>query len=75
LDVLGYYVQTSDDRREFDEAGEALAYARELAHERALGAAIRSGADNPQVFMEEVTDGLDTFRIKAKAMGNPRLAR
>ena len=43
--------------------------------ERALGAALRSGADNPQVTVIEETDGLDTFRIRAKAVGNPRLTR
>jgi N-methylhydantoinase A/oxoprolinase/acetone carboxylase beta subunit len=75
LEVFGYYVQAHDERREFEELGEALAYARTLSQERALGAAIRSGADNPQVTIEELTDGLDTYRIRAKAIGNPRLTR
>jgi N-methylhydantoinase A/oxoprolinase/acetone carboxylase beta subunit len=75
LEVLGYYVQASDERCEFAELGSALAHARALSRERALGAAIRSGADNPQVTIQERTDGLDTIRIRAKAMGNPRLAR
>jgi N-methylhydantoinase A/oxoprolinase/acetone carboxylase beta subunit len=75
LEVIGYYVQASDERRQFDEVGDALAYARALGRERALGAALRSGADNPQVMVEELADGLDTYRIRAKAVGNPRLAR
>ena len=93
LEVLGYYVQTSEggwhrprgqkasersttsERREFEELHDALACARALSQERALGAALRSGADNPQVVVEELTDGLDTYRIRAKAMGNPRLTR
>jgi len=75
LEVFGYYVQASDERIEFEELGEALAHARALSQERALGAAIRSGADNPQVTVKETTDGLDTYRIRAKAMGNPRLVR
>jgi N-methylhydantoinase A/oxoprolinase/acetone carboxylase beta subunit len=75
LDVLGYYVQTSDERQEFEAADDALARARSLSQERALGAALRSGADNPQVVIEELVDGLDTYRIRAKAVGNPRLAR
>ncbi len=74
LDVIGYYVQTSDGRQEFEEAGQALARARALSRERALGAVLRSGADNPQVVMEERVDGLDTYHVRAKAMGNPRLA-
>jgi hypothetical protein len=75
LEVLGYYVQARDERHEFEEVDEALAKARALSEERALGAALRSGADNPQVTVEEMTDGLDTYRIRAKAIGNPRLAR
>jgi N-methylhydantoinase A/oxoprolinase/acetone carboxylase beta subunit len=74
LEVLGYYVQSDEARHEFEAAHEALAHARALSQERALGAALRSGADNPQVVVEELSDGLDTFRIRSKAMGNPRLA-
>jgi N-methylhydantoinase A/oxoprolinase/acetone carboxylase beta subunit len=80
LEVFGYYVAvpgadptTGDWRREFEELGDALAYAHTLSQERALGAAIRSGADNPHVTVLELTDGLDTYRIRAKAVGNPRL--
>ncbi|MBN1657528.1 MAG: hydantoinase/oxoprolinase family protein [Anaerolineae bacterium] len=75
LEVLGYFVQAHDERRAFEELGEALAHAHGLARERAFGAALRSGADNPQVTVTELTDGLDTYRVRAKAVGNPRLAR
>jgi len=75
LEVMGYYAQTSEDRQEFEEMDQAIACARALSRERALGAALRSGADNPRVIVEEVTDGLDAFRIRAKAFGNPRLGR
>ena len=74
LDVLGYYAQTGDERCEFEELGQALEYARHVGQERALGGALRSGADNPQVVVEQLTDGLDTYRVRAKAMGKPRLA-
>ena len=73
LEVLGYYVQTSEERQEFEELEDALAQARALSEERALGAALRSGADNPQAVVEQLTDGLDTYRVRAKAVGNPRL--
>ena len=75
LDVIGYYIQARDNREEYEELEDALDYARGLSKERALGAALRSGADNPQVIMEEITDGLDTYRIRAQAVGNPRLAK
>lgn len=76
LEVLGYYVQTSEERMDFDEEelNQCLAYAKELARERALGAAIRSGADQPEVIVQMETEGLDTYRVRARAMGNPRLA-
>ena len=61
LEVLGYYVQTGEERLEFEELADALAHARSLSHERALGGALRSGADNPQVVVEESADGLDTY--------------
>jgi hypothetical protein len=75
LEVLGYYLQASDERQQFEELDEALARARALSRERVLGAAIRSGADNPEILMQELTEGLDIFRIRARAVGNPRLAR
>jgi N-methylhydantoinase A/oxoprolinase/acetone carboxylase beta subunit len=75
LEVVGYTVQTGECREAFDEADQALAYARNLGRERALGAALRSGADNPEVIIKEVNDGLDTYRIRAKAVGKPRLMR
>ena len=75
LEVFGYYVQAHDVRHEFEELSAALAHARKLSEERALGAALRSGADKPEVTIEEETDGLDTYRIRAKAIGNPRLMR
>lgn len=73
LEVIGFYVQTSDERHHYEDLAEALNFSRQVSHERALGAAIRSGADNPQVVIEETADGIDTYRIRAKAIGNPRL--
>lgn len=75
LDVISYIVQARDDRQEFEILDEALAFAREFSQERALSAALLSGARNPQVNIEETTDGLDTYRIRAQAVGNPRLAK
>ena len=73
--MFGYYLQASDERQLYEELVDALTQARSLSRERALGAALRSGADNPEVTIEESTDGLDTYRIRAQAIGNPRLAR
>ncbi len=75
LEVLAYYAQTGEERCEFEELDQALQYARTVGQDRALGGALRSGADNPQVVVEQVDDGLDTYRVRARAMGKPRLAR
>ncbi len=74
LEVLGYFAQTDGQRQVFADADSALGHARRLAQERALSAALRSGADNPQVTVEEASEGLDTYRIRARAIGNPRLS-
>ncbi|HSM57133.1 MAG TPA: hydantoinase/oxoprolinase family protein [Candidatus Sulfomarinibacteraceae bacterium] len=75
LDVVGYYVQASDNRHEFETEVAALRCARELCRERALQNALRSGADNPQVLLEETPNGLDSYRVRARAVGSPRLQR
>ena len=71
--TTGFYAQTSDGRQLFEGAHEALSYARTFSRDRALEEALRSGADNPQVIMDEQNEGLDTCRVQARAMGNPRL--
>jgi hypothetical protein len=75
FNVIGYYVQSSEERQTFENVGDALSYARTTIQKHALDAARRSGADNPRVIVEEKADGLDAYTIQAKAMGNPRLMR
>jgi N-methylhydantoinase A/oxoprolinase/acetone carboxylase beta subunit len=73
--VVGYFVQSGDDRMTFGNAKAARSHARSAIRIKALDAARRSGADTPQVIVEEKMDGLDSYRIQAKAMGNPRLMK
>ena len=75
LNLTGYYVQSSDDRKTFENVGDALSYARTTIQKQALDAARRAGADTPRVIVEEKADGLDAYNIQAKAIGNPRLMR
>jgi N-methylhydantoinase A/oxoprolinase/acetone carboxylase beta subunit len=75
FNVIGYYVQVSDGRKLYEGMQEALSYARTAVQECALDAARRAGADNPQVTVKEEKDGLDAYRIQARAMGNPRLMK
>ena len=75
FEVLGYYVQSGNGRQVFGEMGEALARARAIGRRRALREALRSGAHNPEVIINEWTEGLDSYRIRARALGSPRLTR
>jgi N-methylhydantoinase A/oxoprolinase/acetone carboxylase beta subunit len=77
LAVTGFFVQAGNERDLFNEieVDHALGHARAVGRERALAAARQAGAANPQVLLEEHTDGLDTYHIRVKALGNPRLAR
>jgi N-methylhydantoinase A/oxoprolinase/acetone carboxylase beta subunit len=75
MDVIGYYVQASQERLEYEDLEQALNYSREFSKEKALSAALRSGADSPHVQVDEWTDGIDTYRVRARAVGNPRLAK
>jgi len=74
LDVIGYCVQSSYDRLEIEDLTDALSKARQISEEYVLSAAVRSGANNPKVILEEVQDGIDTYRIHARAIGKPRLS-
>lgn len=75
LDILSYYVQAREKRQEYEGLEQALSQARNFCKERALSEASRSGADSPRVIVEEFSEGLDTYRIRAQAVGNPRLAK
>lgn len=74
LDVISYYVQGQDGRVEVEGLEEALVHAENIGGERALRQALTAGADNPQVVTEHLSGGLDTYRVRTRAFGNPRLA-
>jgi len=73
IDVIGYFLQARENREEIEELDEALKKAKRIAGENALSAALRSGADNPEVIVEVIQDGMDSYRVKARAVGKPRL--
>ncbi|MDX1686795.1 MAG: hydantoinase/oxoprolinase family protein [Candidatus Promineifilaceae bacterium] len=75
LKVIGYYVQVSEGRELYGELEAAMARARQLGRERVLKGALEAGADSPRVLVEEIVTGMDSYRIRAKALGNPRLMK
>lgn len=75
LKVMGYYVQMSEGREVYADVEEALERARQLGRERAVQGAVEAGADSPRVLVEETVTGMDSYRVRAKALGNPRLMK
>jgi N-methylhydantoinase A/oxoprolinase/acetone carboxylase beta subunit len=75
MDIISYYVQARDSRQEFEGLDDAMDYAKQEGKKKALNAALLSGAENPQVVIEEDTDGMDSYRLRIKAIGNPRLGK
>jgi N-methylhydantoinase A/oxoprolinase/acetone carboxylase beta subunit len=73
LEVVGYYVQSGDGRVRLASLEEAVARARAEGSDRAISAALEAGAHEPELIIEETADGIDTFRIRVRAMGTPRL--
>ncbi len=73
LDVIAYYLQGREIRQEINELDDALKTAKQIAQENARRAALRSGAENPQVVVEVIQDGIDSYLVRAKAIGKPRL--
>lgn len=73
LDVISYFLQAKESREEIEELEDALAQAKKVAEENALSAALRSGAENPEVIVEITQDGMDSYRVIARAVGKPRL--
>lgn len=75
VDILGYYVQAGTERRFFDSRKPALEYAVRKGGDQALAAALAAGADMPRVVTRQSDDGLDTYRVRATAMGRPRFSK
>jgi N-methylhydantoinase A/oxoprolinase/acetone carboxylase beta subunit len=73
MEVRGYYVQSGSKQARFARLETALAYARET-----LGTAVRAeaqaaGAAATEVTFEQLADGAETYRIRARAVGNPKM--
>ena len=75
MHVVGYYVQAGADRSRFRHLEEALGYARRTACDRALAKADAAGAVEPHVRLDEFPAGESSVRVRAMAVGSPRLSQ
>ena len=73
MHVVGHYVQISGQRKSFPDVDQALRYARKISEENALAAAGAAGAMDPHIEIEQLPDGAESYRVRARAIGNPKL--
>jgi hypothetical protein len=70
---IAYIAQVGDSRRSFARQDEALDYARSEAWRQAEAGALLSGAAAPHTQVVEIPNGVHSVRLRAQAVGNPRL--
>lgn len=70
---VGYLVQSGKEQKRFPLLEEALTYAKEITGEKALKEARKIGVVDPHVAYDQLPDGADSYRIRAQAIGNPKL--
>jgi N-methylhydantoinase A/oxoprolinase/acetone carboxylase beta subunit len=75
LYVAGYYVQSGEERKRFSRLEHALEYAKKITGEKALARLQESGTLKPHLEFEQLPDGVESYRIRARAVGNPHLMK
>jgi N-methylhydantoinase A/oxoprolinase/acetone carboxylase beta subunit len=73
LTPVGYVAQVGEARRSFARLEAALEFARAEAQRQAEVEAAQRGVVGPQTRLEEVPTGVDSVRLRAWTVGNPRL--
>ncbi len=73
LQPVGYIAQVGETREKFARLADAMQFARAEAARQAEAKALRSGTVSPYTTVEEMSNGTDLCRIRARAVGNPRL--
>lgn len=73
--ITGYYVQSGEERKHFSKLEPAMEYAQKITGEKALARANEAGAIDPHLQFEQLPDGVESYRIQARVVGNPRLMR
>ena len=73
LRTVGYYVQSGAKRQRFRTLSEALDYAETTTREMAITQAKKVGLQNPQIKLDRLPDGAESYRIRAMVSGRPEL--
>jgi hypothetical protein len=75
MHIVGYYVQSGGERKRFSKLEAALEFAKKITGEKARAQADASGATDPQLEFEQLPDAAESYRIRARAVGSPRLMK
>lgn len=70
LRTVGYYVQSGADRKRFRTLQDALDFAEETTRKQALKQAEAVGINNPDIEVQRLPDGAESYRIRARAAGS-----
>jgi hypothetical protein len=70
---VGYFFQSDIERRRFKTQDEAVEYAHASLCEQAVKEARAAGAVEPSCEIEHLNDGGEVIRLRATAVGNPKL--
>lgn len=70
--TVGFHVQASGEREQLETLEAAVERARALVAEQALQGARASGAREAHVQIEQVSEGVESYRLRARAVGSPQ---
>lgn len=73
MNITGFYVQSGDERTRFARLEPALEYAEGRLRELARSEALKAGAKDVLVEIEKLNEGAESYRMRATAVGTPRL--
>lgn len=70
---VGYYLQVKEKRLRFPTSEDAIGYAKEHLTSLVSREASTAGAANPIVEFEKIPEGAESYRLRATAIGNPKI--
>ncbi len=74
MNITGFYVQSGDERKRFSRVEPAMEYAEHKLEALARAEAQSSGAKNISVEIERLDEGAESYRMRATAIGTPKLS-
>jgi N-methylhydantoinase A/oxoprolinase/acetone carboxylase beta subunit len=73
MNIVGFYVQSGEERKRFARIEPAIQYAESKLEAVAREEALRAGAKDVLVEIEKINEGAESYRVRATAIGTPRL--